>query len=193
MRKICVYCSSSAKIAPVYFDAAARLAELLVADGWEIVFGGGSQGLMGKLADVALANKGRVRGIMPKFMRDVEWAHAGVKDFVFTESMHERKARLLADTDALVALPGGTGTLEELFEAITLKRLGLYLKPIVILDTNGFYRPLKEMLEKCVAENFMSERNLQAWRFVAQPEEVLPAIADMPDWDANAISFAAMR
>ena len=193
MRKICVYCSSSAKIAPLYFDATAKLAELLVADGWEIVFGGGSLGLMGKLADVALANGGKVRGIMPKFMQEVEWAHTGVEDFIFTESMHEWKAQLLADTDALVALPGGTGTLEELFEAITLKRLGLYLKPIVILNTNGFYQPLKEMLEKCVSEKFMSDRNLQAWRFVDHPEDVLPAIADMPDWDANAISFAAMR
>lgn len=193
MRRICVYCSSSAKIAPVYFDATARLAELLVADDWEIVFGGGSQGLMGKLADVALANKGKVQGIMPKFMREVEWAHADVEDFIFTESMHERKARLIENSDALVALPGGIGTLEELFEAITLKRLGLYLKPIVILNTNGFYRPLREMLEKCVSENFMSERNLEIWRFVDEPEGVLPAIKDMPEWDVNAIKFAAVR
>lgn len=192
MRKICVYCSSSPKIAPAYFEATARLAERLVADNWEIVFGGGSHGLMGKLADVALAKGGKVQGIMPKFMRDVEWAHAGVEDFIFTESMHERKAKLIANTDALVALPGGTGTLEELFEAITLKRLGLYLKPIVILNTNNFYQPLKEMLEKCIAENFLSARSLQAWRFVDQPEKVLPAIADMPDWDANAISFATV-
>ncbi|UQZ88658.1 TIGR00730 family Rossman fold protein [Deltaproteobacteria bacterium Smac51] len=193
MRTVCVYCSSSAKIAPVYFDATARMAELFVAEGWGIVFGGGSLGLMGKLADVALAKGGKVRGIMPKFMREVEWAHAGVEDFIYTESMHERKAKLIANSDALVALPGGTGTLEELFEAITLKRLGLYFKPIVILNTNGFYQPLKEMLEKCVAENFMSDRNLQAWRFVDEPEAVLPAIADMPDWDADAITFAAMR
>lgn len=193
MRRICVYCSSSTKIAPIYFDATARLAELLVADGCEIVYGGGSLGLMGKLADVVLENKGKIQGVMPKFMGDVEWAHTGVKDFIFTESMHERKARLIENIDALVALPGGTGTLEELFEAITLKRLGLYLKPIVILNTNGFYRSLKEQLETCVYENFMSERNLEIWRFVEQPEEVLPAIADIPDWDADAINFAVNR
>ncbi len=193
MRNVCVYCSSSAKIAPAYFDATARLAELLVADGWRIVFGGGAQGLMGKLADAALAKGGAVRGVMPRFMRDVEWQHPGVTDYVFTETMHERKARLMADTDALIALPGGTGTLDELFEAITMKRLGLYFKPIVILDTDGFYRPLREMLAKCIAENFMSERNLDAWRFVGSPDEVLPAIAAMPDWDANAINFAVVR
>ena len=193
MRTVCVYCSSSAKIASIYFDDTARLAELLVADEWEIVFGGGAQGLMGKLADAALAKGGRVRGIMPTFMRDVEWAHPEVTDFIFTETMHERKAKLLADTDALIALPGGTGTFDELFEAITLKRLGLYLKPIIILNTNGFYQPLKEMLKKCIAENFMTERNLNAWRFVDSPGEVLPAIAAMPEWDSSAINFAVVR
>lgn len=193
MPRICVYCSSSTKIAPVYFEAVARLAEILVAGGWEIVFGGGSLGLMGKLADVVLENNGKIQGVMPKFMGEVEWAHTGVKDMIFTESMHERKARLIENVDALVALPGGTGTLEELFEAITLKRLGLYLKPIIILDINGFYRPLKEMLEKCISEHFMNERNLQIWRFLERPEEVLPAIAEMPDWDINAIKFAVNR
>lgn len=182
MKKVCVYCSSSAKIASCYFDA-----------GYEVVFGGGALGLMGRLADAVLAKKGKIVGIMPRFMREVEWAHRDVEDFIFTETMHERKARLLEGADAVVALPGGTGTLEELFEVITLKRLGLYLNPIVIVNTNDFYAPLWEMLLRCVSEHFMSERNLAAWRFVDRPDEVVPAIRDDAGWDPNAIHFAANR
>jgi uncharacterized protein (TIGR00730 family) len=90
-------------------------------------------------------------------MKEIEWAHKGVTDFEFTETMHERKTKYLENIDGLVALPGGSGTLEELMEAITLKRLGLFTKPIIILNTNNFYEPLKDMLNKCVSENFMHE------------------------------------
>ena len=190
MKKVCVYCSSSARIPACYFDATAELGALLVDAGYEVVFGGGSFGLMGRLADAVLEKKGKIVGIMPRFMREVEWAHRDVEDFIFTDTMHERKARLLEGADAVVALPGGTGTLEELFEAITLKRLGLYLNPIIILNTNGFYDPLREMLARCIEERFMNERNLAAWRFVDNPAEVVPAIRDDAGWDPNAIHFA---
>jgi uncharacterized protein (TIGR00730 family) len=130
---------------------------------------------------------------MPKFMNEVEWAHKKVADFEFTDTMHERKARFLVDIDGLVTLPGGTGTLEELLEAITLKRLGLFSKPIVILNTNGFYEPLKQMLEKCVQEYFMMEKHLEMWTFVNHPEEVVPALQSAGDWDQEAIQFATYR
>ena len=107
--------------------------------------------------------------------------------------MQERKARYLEGIDGLVALPGGSGTLEELLEAITLKRLGLFTKPIVILNTNGYYEPLKAMLEKCVSENFMHPEHLKMWTFVDEPEDVIPALENAPDWSKEAIKFAAQE
>jgi uncharacterized protein (TIGR00730 family) len=106
--------------------------------------------------------------------------------------MHERKAKFLENIDALIALPGGTGTLEELLEAITLKRLGQFTKPIIILNTNGYYDPLKMMLERCVSENFLRPIHAEMWAFVQQPEEVITAINQSMQWDKNAISFAAI-
>jgi uncharacterized protein (TIGR00730 family) len=191
--RICVYCASSAKIDQAYFNATEKLALEFVRSGIEIVYGGGASGLMGKLADTIIDNGGKIKGIMPKFMNEVEWAHKKVEDFEFTDTMHERKAKFLIDIDGLVTLPGGTGTLEELLEAITLKRLGLFSKPIVILNTNGYYEPLKQMLEKCVAEYFMMEKHLQMWTFVNEPEEVIPALQAAGDWDEGAIQFATYR
>ena len=154
--KICVYCASSAKIDSAYFEATAILAKELVKKNVNVVYGGGATGLMGKLADVVLAEGGIIKGIMPHFMNEVEWGHPKVADFVYTETMHERKAKLIEGVDAVITLAGGTGTLEELLEAITMKRLGLFDKPIIILNTNGYYNPLKTMLERCVEEQFLN-------------------------------------
>jgi uncharacterized protein (TIGR00730 family) len=188
--KVCVYCASSPKVDRIYFQATERLAKEFVKEKVEVVYGGGAYGLMGQLADTVLANGGKIKGIMPKFMDDVEWGHKGVLDFVYTDTMHERKAKFLEEVDGLVALPGGSGTLEELLEAITLKRLGLFTKPIVILNTNGYYEPLERMLEKCVSERFMNEKHLQMWMFVSEPEEVVNALKNGIDWDEGAIHFA---
>ncbi|MEJ2052653.1 MAG: TIGR00730 family Rossman fold protein [Calditrichaceae bacterium] len=193
MKKICVYCASSPKINKIYFDAAEKFGELLVKENIEVVFGGGSAGLMGKLADTILARGGKIKGIMPKFMNEVEWAHKGLTDIEFTENMHERKSKFLQGIDGLVALPGGCGTLEELLEAITLKRLGLFTKPIIILNTNKFYEALKMMLNKCVTENFMDEKHLAMWQFVDEPEDIIPALRNAPAWSKDAIKFAACR
>lgn len=193
INKICIYCASSAKVANTYFDETEKLAKELVKSKIEIVFGGGATGLMGKLADTVIENGGKIKGIMPKFMADVEWAHKKVTDFEFTDTMHERKSRFLENIDGLVALPGGSGTLEELLEAITLKRLGQFTKPIIILNTNGFYNPLKEMLEKCVSENFMSERHLQMWTFVDKVEDVIPNLENAEEWNKGAIKFATNK
>lgn len=188
--KICIYCASSDKISSGYFDATEKLALALVQQNIEVVYGGGSSGLMGKLADVMLANGGKIKGIMPKFMNEVEWAHKNLQDIEFTETMHERKAKFLENIDGLVALPGGTGTLEELLEAMTLKKLGIYTKPIVILNTLNYYEPLKMMLQQCVTENFMLERHADMWTFVDEPEQVIPALLSSKEWDNNAIHFA---
>jgi len=107
--------------------------------------------------------------------------------------MHQRKAKFLEGIDGLVALPGGTGTMEELLEAITLKRLGQFSKPIIILNTNGFYDPLEKMLLKCVNEKFMHEKHLEMWKFVDTPEEVISAIRNSTEWSKDAIDFATYR
>lgn len=190
--RICIYCASSSKIDDVYFEATERLAKILVNSNIQIVYGGGGHGLMGKLADTVLAEGGKIKGIMPQFMNEVEWAHKKVTDFEFTHTMHERKAKFLENIDALIALPGGTGTLEELLEAITLKRLGQFTKPIIILNTNGYYDPLKMMLDRCVSENFLRPIHAEMWAFVQEPEEVITAINQSMQWDKNAISFAAL-
>lgn len=190
--RICVYCASSAKIDEIYFEATERLAKILVNSGVQVIYGGGGHGLMGKLADTVLAQGGQIKGIMPQFMNEVEWAHKKVTDFEFTNTMHERKAKFLENIDALIALPGGTGTLEELLEAITLKRLGQFTKPIIILNTNGYYDPLIQMLERCVEEKFLRPIHAEMWTFVHQPEEVMSAINHSMEWDENAISFAAV-
>ena len=190
--RICVYCASSAKIDETYFEATERLAKILVNSKVQVIYGGGGHGLMGKLADTVLAHGGQIKGIMPQFMNEVEWAHKKVTDFEFTNTMHERKAKFLENIDALIALPGGPGTLEELLEAITLKRLGQFTKPIIILNTNGYYDPLIQMLERCVEEKFLRPIHAEMWTFVNQPEEVMSAINQSMEWDENAISFAAV-
>jgi len=190
--RICIYCASSAKIDEIYFEATERLAKILVNSRVQVIYGGGGHGLMGKLADTVLAHGGQIKGIMPQFMNEVEWAHKSVTDFEFTKTMHERKAKFLENIDALIALPGGTGTLEELLEAITLKRLGQFTKPIIILNTNGYYDPLIKMLERCVEEKFLRPIHAEMWTFVNQPEEVMSAINQSMEWDENAITFAAV-
>jgi uncharacterized protein (TIGR00730 family) len=190
--RICIYCASSSKIDEIYFEATERLAKILVNSKVHVIYGGGGHGLMGKLADTVLAQGGQIKGIMPQFMNEVEWAHKSVTDFEFTKTMHERKAKFLENIDALIALPGGTGTLEELLEAITLKRLGQFTKPIIILNTNGYYDPLIKMLERCVEEKFLRPIHAEMWTFVNQPEEVMSAINQSMEWDENAITFAAV-
>lgn len=191
--KICIYCASSAHIHEDYFLAAEQLANIFVDNEIEMVFGGGAEGLMGKMADVMCDRNGMVKGIMPHFMKEVEWAHPKVKDFLFTETMAERKRQLIIGVDAIVALPGGSGTLEELFEAITLKRLGKFTKPIIILNTNGYYNPLIEMLAKTVSEKFMNPLHLEMWRYVTEPSQVLAAISSAPEWKESALNYATLR
>jgi uncharacterized protein (TIGR00730 family) len=134
-----------------------------------------------------------VIGIIPRFMTEVEWQHPGLASLEIVEDMRERKHRLLTDSDAVVALPGGCGTLEELFEALTLKRLGLYFNPIVLVNTNGFYTPLEAFMQRMIDERFMNPGHLEMWKVVATPAEVLPAIRAMPKWREDARNYAVVR
>ena len=190
--RICVYCASSSKVDKMYFDATQKLAEEFTKRGITLVYGGGSMGLMGCMADNVLKNKGTVEGILPRFMEKVEWGHKGLTKLTLVKDMHERKKLLIKDVDAVVALAGGCGTLEELMEVITLKRLGKFTKPIIILNTNGFYDHLEMLLNKMINEHFMRAEHGEIWQFVKHPEEIIPAIENAPDWDSSAIKFAAV-
>ena len=183
----CVYCASSRLAHPDYRAAAPRLGEVLAAQGVGIVYGGGAVGSMGALAD-----GGRVTGILPRFMAELEWGHKGLTDLQLVEDLRTRKHMMLTLSQAAIALPGGSGTLEELLEAITLKRLGLYLNPIVLVNTRGFFTPLLEVLTRAVEERFMDPRHLMMWQVVASPEEVPGALASAPAWSAQARDFAAV-
>ena len=191
--RVCVYAASSPQAAPAYHDAARRLGELVAAERCSIVYGGGSQGLMGALADGALAKGGEVIGILPKFMADLEWGHPGLTHLDLVEDMRERKHKLLTGSDAVVALPGGCGTLEELFEAITLKRLGLYFNPIVLLNTDGFYDGLQAFLGHVIAHKFLNPGHAEMWTLVDRPEDVLPTIRATPAWREDARDYAIVR
>jgi uncharacterized protein (TIGR00730 family) len=190
IKRVCVYCASSDKVDKVYFDAVTVLAKQLVDSNIQVVYGGGSSGLMGKLADDVLHFGGHVIGVMPNFMKEVEWAHTKVPEFHFVGDMAERKKKFLYMSDALIALPGGCGTLEELFEAITLKRLGLFTKPIIILNINHFYDPLVALLDRCIDEQFMSEKHRNIWQIIDDPAKIIDTINNAPAWSDDAISYA---
>lgn len=190
--RVCVFCASSAKVDKYYFDQTELVAKELVKAGTTIVYGGGSVGLMGCLADTALALNGEVIGILPRFMEKVEWGHKGLTQMVLVKDMRERKKLLIKDIDAVIALPGGCGTLEELMEVYTLKRLGKFTKPIIVLNTNGFYNHLELLVDKMIEEKFMRPEHRQIWQLVNTPEEILPAIHNAPSWDESAIKFAAV-
>ena len=191
-RSVCVYCASSRSSHPEYREAARRLGAVLAGAGITIVYGGGAVGSMGALADGALEGGGRVVGILPRFMDDLEWGHRGLSELQVVEDLRTRKHLMLTLSDAAIALPGGSGTLEELLEAITLKRLGLYLNPIVLVNTREFFNPLLAVLERAVDEHFMDVRHLAMWQTVATPEEVPAALAQAPRWSPESRCFAAV-
>ncbi len=192
-RSVCVYCASSFACDPHFHDVARQLGRLLAGAGWSIVYGGGRSGSMGALAEGALAAGGRVTGVIPKFMMDLEWGNNDLSELLVVEDMRTRKHEMLTRAAAVVALPGGTGTLEELFEAMTLKRLGLFPGPIVLVNTRGYYDPLIEQLAAAIDGRFMDERHGDLWTVVGEPDAVLPAIAATPQWDEASRDFAVVR
>jgi uncharacterized protein (TIGR00730 family) len=154
IRRLCVYCGSAAAVDERYRAAARELGEALAAAGIELVFGGGRIGLMGILADAVLAGGGRVVGIIPALLRDAELAHAGATELVVVASMHERKQQMAERADAFAVLPGGIGTLDETFEIMTWRHLGLHDKPIFVVDAAGYWQPLLTLLDHLVNQGF---------------------------------------
>jgi len=192
IQSVCVYCASSEKTPAVYHEAATRLGRALATHGLAVVYGGGATGSMGRVAEGALAAGGRVTGVIPRFMDDLEWGHRGLTELKVVADMHERKRTMLELSDAVVALPGGCGTFEELMEAITWKRLGLFLGPVVLVNVNGFYDACVALLNRSVDEGFMDERHRAMWTVVAEPEQAPEALRAAPQWPANARSFAVV-
>lgn len=192
IKNVCVYSASSTQIDPIYFQAADTLGRLLAQKGINLINGAGCLGLMSRISDAALATGGTVTGIIPRFMVEQNWHHKGLTHLIETETMHERK-RMMADlSDGIIALPGGCGTMEELLEIITWKQLGLYLKPIVILNTNGFYNPLLEMLERAIDQHFMRRQHGSIWQVAQTPDEAIQLLYTTPMWSKDIRKFAAI-
>jgi len=188
--KICVFASSSSLLHEMYGENAAMLGNLIAQGGDDVIYGGGGIGLMGRLADAALLNDGRVIGVIPQFMLDAGWGHQSITEMVITEDMHTRKQTMFKLADAVVALPGGVGTLEELTEAITLKQLGLYSGPIVILNTLGFYDLFLSFLEKMIVENFLRPQHNNIWSVATTPGEAVSQIKNYGGWITDPRSIA---
>lgn len=192
IKRVAVYAASSSQVSSEYIDAAAELGRTLAAEGIEIVYGAGKLGLMGALADAALDAGGKVTGVIPQFMVDNGWCREKLTNLIVTPDMHTRKEKIVSLADATIALPGGVGTLEELMEIITWKQLGLYANPIVILNTRGYFNPLKEMLERAVEEKFMREIHRNLWSIADTPRQAADLIRNTPQWDTAISKMAQM-
>jgi uncharacterized protein (TIGR00730 family) len=176
----------------IYLDAARELGYTLAEANVHCLYGAGDVGLMGALADAMLEKNGQITGVIPRFMLERNWNHTALDSLIVTETMHERKARMAIAADAAIALPGGCGTMEELLEIITWKQLGLFPKPIVIVNTNGYYDPLLSMLEKSIRERFMRPEHAEIWQVVSRAKEVLSVIKSLPEWKYNSQNFAVV-
>lgn len=192
INNICVYCASSNKVADIYGETAYELGALLAKEGITVVTGAGGIGLMRKVEDGALDNGGKAIGVIPQFMVEHGWHHTGLTELRITESMHERKQTMASLSDAVIALPGGCGTIEELSEIITWKQLGLYFNPIVILNVNGYYNHFIAQLEQAIEEHFMGEIHGKIWSVAETPSEALEIIRNTPVWDSSIRKYAAL-
>lgn len=177
MKRLCVFCGSKSGGRPLYADAARRFADALVGRGYELVFGAGHVGLMGVLADAVLAAGGRAIGVIPQALVDRELAHGGLTELRVVDTMHQRKALMADLSDAFVALPGGYGTGDELFEMLTWAQLGIHAKPIGLLNTAGFFDPLLAWLNHCVREDFIRQKHRDLLMVSADSAELLDGLS----------------
>ena len=176
LRRVCVFCGSSSGTRPVYAQAAAQLGTALADAGVGVVYGGGNVGLMGAVATAALDAGAEVIGVIPQQLLEREIGNLDVTELHVVDSMHERKAMMADLSDAFVALPGGLGTLEELFEVATWSQLGLHVKPVALLDVDGFFGPLTAMLDHAVAEGFVRPEHRRLLLSADGPEQLLDAL-----------------
>ena len=190
--KISVYCASSSKIESSYMAEARKVGRLLAQAGITLVNGAGNMGLMQASTDGCIEAGGKAIGIIPTFMVKEGWCHQGMTEIIETADMHVRQQKMSEMGDAAIVLPGGCGTLAELFELVTWKQLGLYLKPMVILNTNGYYDALLAQMERSADECFMRKEHLQIWRVAQTAEEAVQLATSTPLWDTNVGRFAAV-
>lgn len=191
MRRICVFCGSSAGANPAYAEQAAALGKLLAEREIGLVYGGASVGIMGVIADAVLSAGGDVIGVIPKHLMSVEIGHSGLTELHVTEDMHERKAKMAELSDAFLGLPGGVGTLEELSEVWTWAQLGLHGKPIGLLDVAGFFRPLRDFVDHMVTEGFLRPQHRDIVFVDPDPAALLDAFTSyrppaVPKWTDGA-------
>ena len=187
MRRVCVFCGSSPGVNSAYADAAQAMGWELVRRGIGLVYGGGNVGLMGVVADAVLERGGEVIGVIPQALANREIAHAGVTALHIVDSMHTRKAMMAELSDAFVAMPGGVGTFEEFFEAVTWTQLGLQRKPCGLLNVNGFYAPLAAFIDQAVTEGFIKPVHRAAIVVDSDPGRLLDSLTtirlpDVPKW-----------
>jgi len=187
MKRIAVYCGSSSGVNGIYREQAAYLGRLLAERQTEVVFGGGKVGLMGHLADAVLSAGGKVTGIIPGFLHVKEVAHDGLTEMITVENMHQRKALIYDMSDGFIALPGGFGTLDELFEMLTWAQLGLHQKPVGILNVNGFYNSILNGIDSMVKEGFLKTENRDMIQLSGKADELLQKMASyhappLPKW-----------
>ncbi len=173
---VCVFCASSANIDGRYLEAARELGKLLAQGGWRCVNGGGAVGLMGAVTDGALDAGGQVTGVIPKFMVDNGWCYDRLEDVIVTADMHQRKHMMSEMADAVIAMPGGVGTFEELLETLTWRQLGIVKTPVIILNTLGYYDPLLAMLHHAIDEGFMRPDHSRLWTVAATPAEAIASL-----------------
>ena len=176
MKSICIYCGSARQASPQYFLAARRMGVTLVRAGLTLVYGGGRTGLMGALADSVLEEGGQVTGVITQGMNTPELAHTGLTRLEVTATIHQRKARMYALADGYIALPGGYGTLDELFETLTWAQIGEHHKPVGLLNVDGYYDPLLEMLDRAVTEKFLFAEHRRSLLCETGPEKLLEAM-----------------
>lgn len=175
-KKVTVFCSSSNSIDKIFLDSAYKLGFELASRGMQVIYGGGKIGMMGRLADGAIENGGRVKGVIPNFMMDIELGHTGVNELQVVKDMHERQAIMLKETDFVIALPGGSGTLVETLEAITWKRLGLFIMPVIIVNIAGYFDGFNSMMNNAIEKNFMRPEHSKLWTTVNAVEEAVGLI-----------------
>lgn len=192
IHSVATYCSSSNKVRESYMTAAERLGTLFAEAGIRMIYGDGGIGLMAAAAKGALDAGGEVLGVIPQFMVDAGWNNPRSTKTIVTETMHERKATICQHADAMVALPGGIGTFEELLECLTWKQLGLHTCPVVILNTDGYYDRLLSCIDYMIEEQMMRPIHREMFIVVSTPEEVLPAIMSAPQWDPSTRRLAAI-
>ena len=181
IRSVCVFCGSAIGANEAYMRTAASLGATLAEHGIQVVYGGARVGLMGAVADGALSRGGRVVGVMPRMMERYEIAHDGLGEMVWTDDLHDRKREMAARADAFVVLPGGFGTLEEALEVISWKQMRLFDKPIVLVDTLGFFQPLVALAAAVVREGFAYARADALFTVVSRVEELVGSFAGEPN------------